>query len=118
MTEERLDELLWRLEQRLKLTQPDEDTVLLLEDFLQDAEAELLLYLNRETLPAAMERKVLELATVYARQTLADNPDLAAASYSEGDIKQSETYLTGKDYQAQASEILVSVAHWRWRVRE
>lgn len=118
MTEARREELSGRLARLLKLDDEDEDILMMLEDALEDAEAELLLYLNRETLPAAMERKVRELAAIYARQTLAENPNLASVSYSEGDVSHSEHYLTGKDYQAQADEVLASVAHWRWRVRE
>ena len=118
MTQERTEELLERLVRKLRLEDPDEDVLTALEDELGDAETELLLYLNRETLPAAMERKVLELAALYARQDLADNPSLCSTSYSEGDVKQSETYLTGKDFQSQVDDLLSSVAHWRLRVVE
>lgn len=118
MTQERKEELLERLVRKLRLEDPDEDVLTALEDDLDDAEEELLLYLNRETLPAAMERKVLELAAIYARQDLAENPGVCSFSYSEGDVKQSETYLTGKDYQNQVDELLSGVAHWRLRVAE
>ena len=118
MTDERLEALTERLTRRLKLDGPDDDALLVLEDALTDAEAELLLYLNRETLPEALYPKVQELAAVYARESLAENPTLRSSSYSEGDTSQSETYLTGAEYQAQADAVLESVAHWRQRVRE
>ncbi len=118
MTQERLEDMQERLARRLKLDDADDDLLVMLEDSLTDAEAELLLYLNRETLPEALYPKVQELAAVYARESLAENPTLRSASYSEGDTSQSETYLTGADYQAQADDILESVAHWRLRVRE
>jgi hypothetical protein len=118
VTQERLEFMQWRLARRLKLDEADEDLLAMLEDALTDAEAELLLYLNRETLPEALYPKVQELAAVYARENLAENPTLRSSSYSEGDTSQSETYLTGADYQAQADDILESVAHWRLRVRE
>lgn len=118
MTRERKEELLGRLVRKLRLEEPDEDVLTALEDELDDAEDELLLYLNRETLPAALERKVLELATLYTRQDLDENPGVCSFSYSEGDIKQSENYLTAKDYQAQVDELLASVAHWRLRAAE
>jgi hypothetical protein len=116
VTDERLEAMQGRLVRRLNLEEPDDDVLVLLEDELEDAEAELLLYLNREPLPEALYPKVLELADLYARRDLADNPDLASASYSEGDTSQSETYLTGKDYRDQEDDLLSSVAHWRRRV--
>ena len=118
MTDERLEAMQGRLVRRLNLEEPDDDVLVLLEDELEDAEAELLLYLNRETLPEALYPKVLELADLYARRDLADNPDLCSMSYSEGDVSRSETYLTGKDYRDQEDDLLSSVAHWRRRVAE
>jgi hypothetical protein len=118
VTDERREALCQRLVRRLNLEEPDEDVLVLLEDELEDAEAELLLYLNRETLPEALYPKVQELAALYARRDLADNPDLCSMSYSEGDTSQSETYLTVKDYRDQEDDLLSSVAHWRRRVAE
>jgi hypothetical protein len=118
VTQERLEAMQGRLARRLKLDEEDEDLLVMLEDALTDAEAELLLYLNRETLPEALYPKVLELADLYARRDLADNPDLCSMSYSEGDVSRSETYLTGKDYRDQEDDLLSSVAHWRRRVAE
>lgn len=118
MTDELLESLQERLIRKLRLEDPDDDVLCLLEDSLTDAEAELLLYLNRETLPAAMTGKVLELAVIYTRQSMAENPGLRSTSYSEGDVSQSETYQSAEEYQAQADELLESVAHWRQRARE
>lgn len=120
MTSERLERMQDQLIKRFRLDCTDddfEDVCMLLGDSILDAEAELLLYLNREELPETMFAKVVALAAVYAQQAMAEEPGLRSASYSEGDVSQNETYLTGVDFQVEADAILKSVAHWRLRAK-
>lgn len=110
-----LERLLSRLQRKLGLEDAEEDVILLLEDELEDAECELLLFLNREELPAALEIKAVELAALYYRRDSQEQSGLKSASYSEGDVSQSESYLTGAEYQAEVDALLASVLHWRRR---
>ena len=113
MTEEKLDALLVRLIRKLKLSEPDETICDLLTDELMDAESELLLYLNRQELPPGMDGKVVELAALFYRRDSADMDGLSAASYSEGQVSQSETYLSPAEYRAAVADITRSVAQYR-----
>lgn len=115
MTTEVLELLISRLTRKLGLDEPESDVLILLEDELCDAEAELLLYLNREELPAAMQSKVVELAALFYRRDITEEPNLKAASYSEGDVSQSETYMTTAEFQTAVTELLSGIAHWRRR---
>lgn len=110
-----LERLLSRLRRKLGLEDADDDTTLLLEDELTDAECELLLFLNRETLPPALEVKLVELAALYYRRDSQELHGLKSASYAEGDVSQSESYLTGAEYQEEVDALLSSVRHWRRR---
>lgn len=115
MTGEELNVLRSRLQRKLGLEDADGDTVLLLEDELRDAEGELLLFLNRESLPPTLEVKLVELAALYYRRDSQEPAGLKSATYTEGDVSQSESYLTGADFQAEADALLASVRHWRRR---
>lgn len=115
MTDEKLAILRFRLQRKLGLEELDEDVIELLEEELSDAEGELLLYLNRPELPPGMEGKAVELAALFYRQDVTENPGLKSASYSEGDVSQNETYMTTVEYRAAVDELLSSVAHWRRR---
>lgn len=117
MTDEHFEELLSRLEQRLNMEEPDSSQRHEMEQCILEAEGELLLYLNRVTLPQQMEGKVVELAAVYYRRDNREQTTVKAASYSEGDVSQSETYLSDQDYQNAADAVLRSVAHWRRRAK-
>lgn len=109
-----METLLIRLRRRLGLDEPDGETVLLLEDSLLDAEGELLLYLNREQLPDALDGKVVELAALFYQQDRAEiTPGVKSASYSEGSMSQSETYQTAADYQAAIDSLLAGLARYR-----
>lgn len=109
-----METLLIRLRRRLGLDEPDGETVLLLEDSLLDAEGELLLYLNREQLPDALNSKVVELAALFYQQdTVEITPGVKSSSYSEGNVSQSETYQTAADYQAAIDSLLASLARYR-----
>lgn len=113
MTEETKAVLLERLETRLGLADPDETALSQLSEALTEAEEALLLYLNAEELPERFYGYLVKLAAVYYQRDAAETPDVKSASYSEGDVSQSETYLTGEEYQKQAETLLASLARYR-----
>lgn len=113
MTEEMLGVLLPRLERALHLEEPDEELTILLEDELCDAEGELLLYLGDSELKEVMMPKVVELAAVFYRRDCAEHAALRGVSYAEGQLSQSETYLTPEDYYSAVQEIVSSLARYR-----
>jgi hypothetical protein len=65
MKDATLEKLVEELAQKLKLVEPDEDTLTLLEDEIQDAEAEIVLELNLDGLPEDNHADVIELAALY-----------------------------------------------------
>lgn len=114
MTDEVLASLLERLTRHLSLSDPDDAAVVLLTEELTEAEEELLIYLNMEELPARLYGYLVKLAAVFYRRDTADGSGgLKSASYSEGDVSQNETYLTGEEYQQQADTLLASLARYR-----
>lgn len=112
MTTALRDALLVRLVRKLRLENPDSDTLALLEDELEDAEAEILLVLNVDELEERFFSKLVELAAVYYRQDEATT-GVKSRSYSEGDVSQSESFLTPEEYRRQAQSILDSVRRYR-----
>lgn len=104
----------FKLARRLGVS-PDDSA---LTDALEDAEAELLLYLNREELPAALRSKCVELAAVfYRREADASTGNVKAESYTEGSVSQSQTFQTGAEsasvYANTVNGILSSCARYR-----
>ncbi|MCC8064162.1 MAG: hypothetical protein LIO70_03625 [Clostridiales bacterium] len=104
-----------------RLEDGDEDT---LESCLEDAAAEVQGYLGwtddeweTDSLPNLFQRKIVQLAAVLYRRDAAAQATGGAASrsYSEGDVSQSEAYLSGEDYQSQADGLLASLARYRRR---
>lgn len=89
-----------------------------IEDALEDSEAELLLYLNREELPAALRSKCVELAAVfYRRDTDTSTGNVKSETYSEGSVSQSQTFSTSAEsasaYSNAADNILSTCARYR-----
>lgn len=82
-----------------------------LQDWLEEAEAELLLFLGRDTLPERLDTKLVALAACYARRDSAAG--IRSTSFTEGRISGSETFLTPEDYEAQAVKLLDSLRRWR-----
>lgn len=117
MTNETMEQLLSRLIRKLGLEEPEDDALTLLEDELLNAEAELLLYLNRKELPLGMDGKLLELAALFYQQSTAEHQGMKSASYSEGQVSQSVSYQTDSDYQSAREALLRSVAHYRRRAK-
>lgn len=104
-----------RLCRRLGLEAAEEDTLLLLEDELNDAECELLLYLGADSLEEQWLSKAVELAALYYQRDRREleGGGLQAASYTEGQVSQSEQYLTPAAFRAGVAEILESLARYR-----
>lgn len=115
MTEAQKEAAMVRLLRKLAITDPSADVTTLLGDELEDAEAALLLYLNREELPVTMHAKVVALAALYYQRDTAGAAAGAvkSSSYSEGSVSQSESYLDAADYAAAEQEILNSLAKYR-----
>lgn len=115
MTAEMLETAKERLMRKLALPNPDPTEDALMDDALSDAEGELLLYLNWETLTDAVLSKLVELAALFFRRDTAGVSSGAVKSraYSEGKVSQSETYLSGEDYNTAARSVLDSLAKYR-----
>ncbi len=113
MTDDVMELLLPKLERRLGLTEPEEDTVLLLVDELMDAEGELLLYLGISELEEAMLVELVELAGIFYRRDCAEHPELKSESYTEGQLSESRSYLTGEEYRGARNEVLERLGRYR-----
>ncbi len=68
-----------------------------------------------DTLPAAIQRKVGQLAALYYQRDAAElaAAGLSSVSYKEGDVQQSESYLSPADYQDKADRLLAALARYR-----
>lgn len=115
MTAAQMEEALAKLCRRLGLEDPEENTLLLLEDELTDAACELLLYLGADQMEQAWLSKVVELAALYYQRDRREleGGGLQSSSYTEGQISQSEQYLTPAAFQAGVAEVLESLARYR-----
>lgn len=115
MTDTQTEAALARLCRRLGLDNPEEDALLLLEDELNAAEYEILLYLGAAELEDSWLTKAVELAALYYQRDRREleSGGLQSAAYTEGQISQSEQYLTPAALQAGAAEILRSLARYR-----
>lgn len=109
------DALLSRLKARLGTG--DESSDELLKGELEDAQAELLLYLNRDALPEAMSGYVVRLAALFYQRDMqgldGESAGVKAWSYSEGEQSQSATLLTDGEYRAGVDALLGSLARYR-----
>lgn len=84
-----------------------------LTDMLEDAANELRLYLHRDELPDAMGGYIIRLAAANYRCMTTEHSGAKAWSYSEGEQTQSETPLSGADYEAEKMAILAALASYR-----
>ncbi|MCD8381544.1 MAG: phage head-tail connector protein [Clostridiales bacterium] len=97
----------------------EEDTLLV--SCLSDAAAEVQLYLGwtdeewAGSVPAAIQRKVVQLAALYYRRDSleAEQPGVASTSVTEDKLSQSVSYRSADSYAAQESAILQSLARYR-----
>lgn len=102
-----------RLLRKLGIAEPSEEVRSLLEDELEDAESALRLYLNKDELDSVMTSKVVALAALYHQRDGAGGGALKSSSYSEGDVKESLSYMEASDYEAAEAAILASLAKYR-----
>lgn len=103
-----------KLLHKLSMEDPDSTAMTLLDEELEDAESDLLLYLGWDTLTATMLPKVVALAALYyQRDTATASGVVKSSSYSEGNVSQSESYLSPEEYIAAEQKILDSVAQYR-----
>ena len=109
MTEVLLETLLERLQRKLSLTDPDSEELALLADELTDAEGKLLLYLDMDSLEERFHGTVVELAALYYQQ----DKQSEDGCYTEGQVTQSDSYLTPSQLKQAEAEVLESVARYR-----
>jgi hypothetical protein len=113
MTQELKDEMLQRLVRKLRLVEPDEEELNLLEDELSDAETEILLELNMDELGEEFCGTLLELAALYYRQDLAQEGGNLSWSYAEGQVSESEKRISPSEFRDCEREILSSLRRYR-----
>lgn len=115
MTEALMELAMARLIRKLGLEEPEEEVTLLLTDELLDAEGELLLYLGMDSLEEQFLSKAVELAALFYQRDKRelDKTALRSESYSEGQISQSQSYLTPAEFRSGMAEVLESVARYR-----
>lgn len=117
MTDSLLTSALALLQRRLGLTDPDENTLTLMEDCLDWAESEILLYLGRNELEGRFIHKLSALAALgwqrIQSQTDTEGQTVTSASYTEGQISQTEHYTTAEELDRQEQQILDSLGRWR-----
>lgn len=113
MTDEVMELLQERLARKLRLEEPDEDQMSLLEDELLDAEAEILLELNEDQLEEGLYSKTVELAAVYYRYDIAQESEISAWSRTEGQVSESEKRFSPREYRQTVQEILSSLSRYR-----
>ena len=111
MTEVLLETLLERLQRKLSLPDPDSEELALLADELSDAEGKLLLYLDVEE---RFHGTVVELAALYYQQDKqSEDGGYASRSYTEGQVTQSDSYLTPSQLKQAEAEVLERIARYR-----
>lgn len=86
----------------------------ILDMYIEIAESEIMLFLNVDTIETRFDNKVVELAENYYRRDNAPSKDgVKSASYSEGKLSQSETYITTDDYNSAINNIFDSIRRYR-----
>ena len=102
MTEVLLETLLERLQRKLSLPDPD------------SAEGKLLLYLDVDALEERFHGTVVELAALYYQQDKqSEDGGYASRSYTEGQVTQSDSYLTPSQLKQAEAEVLERIARYR-----
>lgn len=113
MTETTMDTLIDRLTLRLRLEEPEEDELLLMQEELESAEQELLLYLGEDTLDEKLWGYVLELASLYYRKDCGEVSGLKSYSYSEGQITERTEHVSDKEFRGGVAEVLHALSRYR-----
>ena len=102
MTEVLLETLLERLQRKLSLPDPDSE------------EGKLLLYLDVDALEERFHGTVVELAALYYQQDKqSEDGGYASRSYTEGQVTQSDSYLTPSQLKQAEAEVLERIARYR-----
>ena len=109
--------LLPQLKRKLGEVEENSERDKLLLDALEDAAAELKLYLNRDTLPVALEGYLVRIAALLYQRDLqaldGDSIGVKSWNYSEQEQSQSETYFSDTDFQNGINAILSSLSRYR-----
>ena len=113
MTNETKEALLERLRRKLRLDEPDEEQLTLLEDELLDAEAELKLELNVDELDEDFHAKLVALAVLYYKQDLCTEDLVRSWTSTEGQVSESQTKESLESLQKAERELLQSVRRYR-----
>ncbi|MBR1780545.1 MAG: hypothetical protein IJ751_03980 [Oscillospiraceae bacterium] len=102
-----------RLRRALGLTEGEDEQRL--EDALAAAEEKICRYLLQSELPDAVDCLLVELAALVYLRT-GERSALKSESYSEGQLSQSQSYLTAEELAQGEEALLRCLAPWR-RVR-
>lgn len=113
MTNETKEALLERLRRKLRLDEPDEELLTLLEDELLDAEAELKLELNVDELDEDFHAKLVALSVLYYKQDLCTEDLVRSWTCTEGQVSESQTKESLESLQKAERELLHSVRRYR-----
>lgn len=84
-----------------------------LADALEAAEEEICRYLNRDSLPEYAGCLLVELAALKYLRTGQDRLGKKSESYSEGQLSQSESYLSPEELAAGEAALLRTLAPYR-----
>lgn len=113
MTEQVLDTLMVRLERRLRLDDPEEEELLLMQEELESAEQEILLYLGETALDQRLWGYVLELASLYYRKDCSEITGVKSYSYSEGQVSERTEPISDREFRGGVAEVLHGLARYR-----
>lgn len=113
LTNETKEALLERLRRKLRLDEPDEELLTLLEDELLDAEAELKLELNVDELDEDFHAKLVALSVLYYKQDLCTEDLVRSWTCTEGQVSESQTKESLESLQKAERELLHSVRRYR-----
>lgn len=113
MTGQELDALMIRLERRLRLEDPEEEELLLMQEELESAEQEILLYLGETALDERLWGYVLELASLYYRKDCSELSGFNSYSYSEGQISERTEPISPQEFRGGIAEVLHDLSRYR-----
>lgn len=91
----------------------DEADDTFLELLLQNAEQDICLHLNTETLDGRFNSSVLELAAIRFGAYEVRARGIKAQTYTEKDLSESTTFLTSDEYKAQEDALFQKLNRYR-----
>lgn len=101
-------EALERLKRKIGGTVSDD----ILQDYLEEAEDTVKLYLNVKVLDSTFASKVVQIAAILYERDNAER-SVKSESYSEGVVSESTTYLAAEDYDRQLEAVLNTLKRYR-----